>query len=101
MAMKKSSVLRGLLERKKIVLRPLVCTALQARMAEATGFELVGISGAGSAAEIFGLPDAGLTTLTEMVENTQRICDAVNIPVIADCDTQGLATLSTCAVQCS
>jgi 2-methylisocitrate lyase-like PEP mutase family enzyme len=87
MAMKKSSVLRGLLERKKIVLRPLVCTALQARMAEATGFELVGISGAGSAAEIFGLPDAGLTTLTEMVENTQRICNAVNIPVIADCDT--------------
>ena len=34
-----------------------------------------------------GLPDAGFMTLPEIVENTRRICQAVSIPVIVDCDT--------------
>jgi 2-methylisocitrate lyase-like PEP mutase family enzyme len=34
-----------------------------------------------------GMPDAGLMTLSEAVENSRRICQAVTIPVIADCET--------------
>lgn len=87
MAKKMSTVMRELLARKEILLRPAVATALHAKMVEAAGFESMGISGAMTAAHIFGLPDAGLVTQTEMVENIRRICNAVNIPVMADCDT--------------
>jgi len=84
---KKSTILRELINSGEIQLRPLVAIALQAKMAEALGFKVLGISGAYTAAHILGLPDAGLITMTEMVENAQRICSAVNIPVIADGDT--------------
>jgi len=87
MTKKKSSVLRELINRKEILFRPLVATAVQAKIAEAAGFEAVGISGSDSTSEIFGLPDAGLITMTEMAQNVQRICNAVSIPVMADCDT--------------
>lgn len=84
---KKSAVLRELIECEEILFRPAVALALQAQMAEAAGFKAVGISGLYTATHILGLPDAGLMTMTEMVENVQRICNAVNIPVMADCDT--------------
>ena len=87
MRTKKSAVLRELIERHEIVLRPNVALALQAKMAEAAGFETIGISGSHTAAHILGLPDVGLMTMTEMVENVHRICNAVNIPVMADCET--------------
>ena len=87
MTKKKSTVLRELIEREEILFRPSVAIALHAKMAEETGFEAVGVSGAHTAAHIFGLPDAGLITLTETVENVRRICNAVSIPVMADCDT--------------
>ncbi|UQR68107.1 isocitrate lyase/PEP mutase family protein [Bradyrhizobium sp. C-145] len=36
---------------------------------------------------LLGIPDSGLHTLTEVVENTRRVCQAVSIPVSVDCDT--------------
>ncbi len=62
-------------------------TAHHAQLAEATGFSHFGISGANTSTHLLGMPDAGLLTLTELVENTQRICQAVSIPVVVDCDT--------------
>ena len=62
-------------------------TAHHAQLTEATGFQYFGISGSHTASHLFGLPDAGFMTLPEMVENTRRICQAVSIPVIVDCDT--------------
>ena len=61
--------------------------ALTARAAEAAGFEILHVTGFGSAAALTGGPDIGLVTMTEMVETTRRICDAVERPVIADADT--------------
>ena len=60
--------------------------ALTARLAEAAGFEILHVTGFGSAAAITGGPDIGLVTMTEMVEVTRRICEAVRRPVIADAD---------------
>ncbi|MYJ14227.1 MAG: isocitrate lyase/PEP mutase family protein [Acidimicrobiia bacterium] len=60
--------------------------ALTARAAEAAGFEILHVTGFGSAAALTGGPDIGLVTMTEMVETTRRICDAVERPVIADAD---------------
>ena len=87
MTKKKSTVLRELINRKQILYRVGVAIALDAKMAEAYGFEAVGISGANFAAQVLGLPDAGLITMTEVVENARRICGAINIPAMVDCDT--------------
>jgi len=87
MTKKKSTVLRELINRKQILYRVGVAIALDAKMAEANGFEAVGISGANFAAQVLGLPDAGLITMTEVVENARRICGAINIPAMVDCDT--------------
>ena len=83
----KTKVLRELINRKKILYRVAVAIALDAKMAEAVGFEAVSISGSNFASQVLGLPDAGLITMTEVVENARRIASAVNIPVMVDCDT--------------
>ena len=62
-------------------------TPHHAQLAEAAGFRLFGISGSQASAHILGMPDAGLMTLTEVAENIRRVCQAVTIPVIADCET--------------
>jgi 2-methylisocitrate lyase-like PEP mutase family enzyme len=69
------------------VLAPGVYDALMAKIAEVQGFDAAYMTGYGTAAGIFGLPDIGLVTLTEMVSNAGRIAEAVNIPLIADADT--------------
>lgn len=70
-----------------IVQIPGAFNALAARAVQQAGFEAVYLSGAGLANAVYGLPDVGLTTLTEAVEHAKRITTAVTIPVIADCDT--------------
>src|SRR5690606_33151580 len=62
-------------------------TAQHAQLAEVTGFGHFGISGSATSTHLFGLPDAGLVTLSELAENVRRICQAVSIPVLVDCDT--------------
>ena len=79
--------LRKLLGSGEVIIMIAVGTAHQARLAEKTGFEVVSISGSSTSEEIFGLPDAGFITMTELVENVERICRAVNLPVMVDCDT--------------
>ncbi len=86
--MEQRKVLKKRIEQKReILVVPGAFNALSAKLIEATGFEAVYMTGFGTAASIFGLPDIGLLTMSEMVENVKRICDAVNIPVIADADT--------------
>jgi 2-methylisocitrate lyase-like PEP mutase family enzyme len=84
---KKSAILRGLFKNDNLVTVIWVGTAHQAQLAEKAGFKAVGISGANTCMQILGLPDAGLITMTELVENAERVCQAVHIPVIVDCDT--------------
>ena len=61
--------------------------ALSARLIEQAGFACCFVTGAGLANAQFGLPDIGLVSLTEVVDEAARICDAVGIPVIVDADT--------------
>jgi carboxyvinyl-carboxyphosphonate phosphorylmutase len=85
--MKQTTKLRELIQRKEILVAPGAFDAMSARLIEAVGFETVYMTGFGTAASIFGVPDIGLLTMTEMVENAKRISDAIKIPVIADADT--------------
>jgi 2-methylisocitrate lyase-like PEP mutase family enzyme len=62
-------------------------SALSARIIQDAGFEAVLFTGAGFANSYLGVPDMGLTSLTEVVDQIAAICDAVDIPVIADGDT--------------
>jgi methylisocitrate lyase len=56
-------------------------------MAQHTGFRALYLSGAGISNASFGLPDAGLTTLDNVAEETKRITDAIDIPLLVDIDT--------------
>lgn len=79
--------LREMIDRKELVVAPGVHGPMYARLVEKAGFNAVYMTGFGSAANILGMPDVGLTTLNEMVANVMNICNVVDIPVIADMDT--------------
>jgi 2-methylisocitrate lyase-like PEP mutase family enzyme len=78
--------LRALLDRPPLVL-PGCADALTARIAASVGFEAVYATGAGIANSQLGQPDVGLTTMTEVVAQVERIVEAVEVPVVADIDT--------------
>ncbi|MGM7698992.1 methylisocitrate lyase [Microbacterium sp. A84] len=59
---------------------------LSARLIEQKGFEGVYISGAVLAADL-GLPDIGLTTLTEVAARGEQIARMTDLPAIIDADT--------------
>ncbi len=76
---------RTLLGSAGIVLAAGAHDALSAKLAEEAGFDAIWASGFGISA-VQALPDANILTLTETLEAVRRIVDAVDIPVIADCD---------------
>ncbi len=59
---------------------------LSARLIEEKGFEGVYVSGAVLSADL-GLPDIGLTTLTEVAARTAQIARMTDLPVLVDADT--------------
>lgn len=61
--------------------------ALCARAIRKAGFDGVYVSGAGFSNAVHGLPDVGLTTLTEVAGHVQAITHAVDVPVLVDGDT--------------
>ncbi len=58
-----------------------------ALLAHQVGFRALYVSGAGVANASFGLPDLGLTTLSELVEDVRRITAVTDRPVLVDADT--------------
>jgi phosphoenolpyruvate phosphomutase len=69
----------------KVVLAAGAHDALSAKLAEEAGFDAIWASGFGISA-VQAVPDANILTLTETLEAVRRIVDAVDIPVVADCD---------------
>jgi phosphoenolpyruvate phosphomutase len=59
---------------------------LSARLAERAGFHAIWASGFELSAA-YGMPDASLISMTQHLDMTRAIADAVEIPVIADIDT--------------
>jgi 2-methylisocitrate lyase-like PEP mutase family enzyme len=79
--------MRALLKKPGCVIAPGVADALGARLVAMEGFEAVYMTGFGTSLTRLGMPDVGLLTETEMVDNAARIVDASQLPVIADADT--------------
>jgi len=66
-----------------------VCGAfdvMSAKLAEMNGFDAIWASGFGISSAR-ALPDAGIITMTELLDAVTFMSEACNIPVIADCDT--------------
>lgn len=62
-------------------------TAYTARMAEATGFQALYLSGGGVAANSLGRPDLGISTMEDVLTDARRILDATSLPLLVDIDT--------------
>ena len=58
-----------------------------AMLAESAGHHAIYLSGGGVANASFGLPDLGITTLADVTEEVQRICNATDLPLLVDIDT--------------
>ena len=80
-------VLRRLLDAPGLRSMPCCFDALSARLVENAGFELTFMSGFAVSATRSGLPDTGLLSYGEMLDQGRDICAAVAIPVIGDADT--------------
>lgn len=79
--------LRKLLKQPGILSFPCCYDALSARLIERAGFSLSFMSGFAVSAVRLGLPDTGLISYGEMVDQGRSICAAVSIPIIGDGDT--------------
>jgi methylisocitrate lyase len=61
--------------------------AYTARMAQATGFRALYVSGGGVAANSLGIPDLGISSLEDVLVDVRRITDATALPLLVDIDT--------------
>ena len=61
--------------------------AYHARLAEATGFKALYLSGGGVAAGSCGIPDLGITTMEDVLADLRRITDVTELPLLVDIDT--------------
>ena len=83
--MSKNDLMKKLQEKQFVK----VCGAfdvMSAKLAEMNGFDAIWASGFGISSAR-ALPDAGIITMTELLDAVTFMAEACNIPVIADCDT--------------
>jgi methylisocitrate lyase len=85
-AAEKRRLLRERLASGELLRFPGAFNPLSARLIERKGFEGVYVSGAVLSADL-GLPDIGLTTLTEVAGRGQQIARMTELPAIIDADT--------------
>jgi len=79
--------LRELLAQDHCHIMPCCYDGLTANLIEQAGFPLTFMSGFAVSAARLGLPDTGLISYGEMLDQGLNICSAVSIPVIGDGDT--------------
>jgi methylisocitrate lyase len=78
---------RAALESERPLLLPGAINPVMAMIAREAGFKALYLSGSGVATASFGLPDLGMTTLSEVAEEARRICRVCDLPLIVDADT--------------
>jgi len=61
--------------------------AYAAMMAEQVGYKAIYLSGGGVANASYGLPDLGMTSLNDVLEDVRRISAATEVPLLVDIDT--------------
>ena len=71
-----------------------VINAYAAIQTERAGFNAIYLSGSGIATASYGLPDLGMTGLTDVLADVERIKSISELPLLVDCDTGWGAALS-------
>ena len=66
---------------------PGTINAYTALMAERVGHQAIYLSGGGVANASYGLPDLGMTSLNDVIEDVRRITGATDLPLLVDIDT--------------
>ncbi len=61
--------------------------AYSALMAEKVGHQSIYLSGGGVAASSLGVPDLGITSLADVLEDAKRITQVTSLPLLVDADT--------------
>ena len=79
--------LRKLLKRPGLLAMPGCHDGISAKLCEQAGFETAFMSGFAVSASRLGLPDTGLISYAELLNQGQNICNAVSIPIWGDGDT--------------
>ena len=79
--------MRAILDRPGILTLPGVYDGISARVANSLGFPALYMTGYGAVASALGVPDAGLASVTEMLDRVRCIAAAIDVPFIADGDT--------------
>ncbi|MGB0750800.1 MAG: isocitrate lyase/PEP mutase family protein [Gammaproteobacteria bacterium] len=87
MGSSKAEQLRQLLAMPGVLSMPSVYDAMSAKLVERAGFKASFMGGFAVSASRLGVPDTGLISYTEMLDQGRNICGAVDIPVIGDGDT--------------
>ncbi|MCX7324191.1 MAG: isocitrate lyase/phosphoenolpyruvate mutase family protein [Hyphomicrobiales bacterium] len=85
--MRKTLRLKGIMARREAVTFPGAANAMFARVIEDLKFEAIYVTGAGIANMSLGVPDIGLTTLSEVAETVAAIADTTSLPLLVDADT--------------
>ncbi len=80
-------VLKTKVGERRGLLTPGASNALSARIIADLGFEAIYITGAGVTNMFYGIPDMGFVSLSDLANHTSAIRDAVELPLIVDCDT--------------
>ena len=79
--------LREVLKEKKFIPVPSCFDTLSAKLIEQANFEVTFMSGFAASASRIGSPDLGLMTFSEVLDQANNICNAIEIPMIVDGDT--------------
>jgi 2-methylisocitrate lyase-like PEP mutase family enzyme len=79
--------LRSMLEADTLVQSPGCFDGLSAKVIEQAGFSTAFLGGFSVSAARLGLPDVGLMSYGEMIDQARNVCAATSLPVIGDADT--------------
>jgi methylisocitrate lyase len=79
--------LRAAIQAEKPLQCPGTINAYHARLAEASGYKAIYLSGAGVASGSLGVPDLGISGLDDVLTDVRRITDVCSLPLLVDVDT--------------
>lgn len=85
----KAGKLRELIEAGEHFIAAEAYSALTGRIVQAEGFQAAYLGGHACSAFHYAIPDNGIYSQVEQIEQAARIADVMDIPLIADADTLG------------
>ncbi|MFZ3130317.1 MAG: isocitrate lyase/PEP mutase family protein, partial [Desulfosporosinus sp.] len=85
--MRKTSLLKKLIQDEEILVMPVAHDAIAAKLIELTGFKAMALGGYPTTATLLGKPDLSLITLIEMATHAKNIAEAADLPLFVDGDT--------------